>query len=753
MEYVGDLIKNIVRSERVYYRQLIQYSLQQMMLFPYHLQRKIVAGLRITPFEYYKIIVHRTMLSELSYDRIPNFTAADCYQTLGIGRNEYIDLLNVYKGKLCSSRPNTPESSSSILDELLPKYPLNCKHLEPWFIVRTGAVSVDDVRAQTHDVQAVLDRIIDNCVVDEGNIGSGLQLSEIPIDIFRELYRQGLIYVDVPIRETDCLFVPTLDGFIMNRVTGDSCETMLYKIFLSIDAHSSVSQLAADLGVGTQFVINAASLFVRLGFAQRVEPPPHKPSSEHSEDTASLISDPASAIETKKVAFIFDSTITAYLMLGNLSADLKKHSVTMFEVGKLTGDSLSAFYRELASLSYSAEQDVGVYYEHAKCLGQTIRHISGALTPNEIDFRWLDLVRCGSLGSLEPATRARILSKNYSLLYCMAPLSYEASRLFGNDWPLTVGPPVAEISSPWFRLFVAHAAGIGDPKHHSSSMPALLLCRGTRVTRLPRSLSCYSHFLVTSWGNDPVVMDVYTLFYSINDLTMNTHVFIQAYDDREKGTPLHQHFLPLPISNEFLSKNGSRLPWLNSVQEEVDLTSLVGYLSLLLPDGMNEVDSESDNTMGTVVELSTFGSGNPYQQNTSQFLEHSVVDPRVVLSEDTLEEILDASRPICLLNLHLGIPLFNSALNDAVFANLSRRSPHVNLLSPEMRERLAAANKSLQDRLRQFIEFVGGVYVSGLSATGSEDSVSEKILLASPLPMPSKSICWSLEGQLEEWDN
>lgn len=41
--------------------------------------------------------------------------------------------------------------------------------------------------------------------------------------------------------------VPPLEGFVMNRVLGDYLETLLYKIFVSIDEHTTVSEVGASL--------------------------------------------------------------------------------------------------------------------------------------------------------------------------------------------------------------------------------------------------------------------------------------------------------------------------------------------------------------------------------------------------------------------------------------------------------------------------------------------------------------------------
>jgi len=41
--------------------------------------------------------------------------------------------------------------------------------------------------------------------------------------------------------------VPPLENFVMNRVLGDYMETMLYKIFVSIDEETTVSEVSVKL--------------------------------------------------------------------------------------------------------------------------------------------------------------------------------------------------------------------------------------------------------------------------------------------------------------------------------------------------------------------------------------------------------------------------------------------------------------------------------------------------------------------------
>ncbi|XP_028057166.1 protein FAM91A1-like [Camellia sinensis] len=69
-------------------------------LFPYHLAEYVCRVMRVSPFRYYCDMIFEVMKNEQPYDSIPNFSAADALRLTGIGRNEFIDIMNKCRSKV-----------------------------------------------------------------------------------------------------------------------------------------------------------------------------------------------------------------------------------------------------------------------------------------------------------------------------------------------------------------------------------------------------------------------------------------------------------------------------------------------------------------------------------------------------------------------------------------------------------------------------------------------------------------------------
>ncbi|KAK8485968.1 hypothetical protein V6N11_009081 [Hibiscus sabdariffa] len=408
-----------VCKESEYYEEMMRYLRRNLALFPYHLAEYVCRVMRVSPFRYYCDMIFEVMKNEQPYDSIPNFSAADALRLTGIGRNEFIDIMNKCKSKKIMWKLN-----KSIAKELLPTQPVDFP-IEPWWGICLVNFTLEEFKKLSEEEMATIDKICK----EEANA-----FILFDPDIVKGLYRRGLIYFDVPVYPDDRFKVSRLEGFISNKEQSyeDPIEELLYAVFVVSSENATVAELASTLQADLSQLQAAASFVCRLGWAVKViDPssvlqentsvPPHGVSltdddetSHRSSTSANMSTDGEAAQQgdlwgtenlgprcsDSRVAFVVDANITSYLMMGSVSPGLKSHAVTLYEAGKLGHAIIADLCKDLSTLEGAKfEGELQEFANHAfslRCVLECL--LSGGVATGNGAVEMTDKTRVSASG-------------------------------------------------------------------------------------------------------------------------------------------------------------------------------------------------------------------------------------------------------------------------------------------------------------------------------------------------------------------
>ena len=330
-----------------------------------------------------------------------------------------------------------------------------------------------------------------------------MKSTEIDKRCLYELLHEKAAYIEVPVDVSDRFRVKMLENFVMNRLSGDYMETILYKVFNMLSSSLTLWELAELLDLHIETILQAVSCLNRFGFIEKCKD--------------SLIT--FSEDERKGTVLLYDCSLAALLMIGNLSVGLKQHAVQLFEVGRLEFDHLHTLIHELRNIDEGedgGEGEAQYYFDQGRSLLLVLELLRAQTR--------VDLARVETLNELSPDQVAGLMTRKYKKAIALTPLYSQIPAAVVDNCSL-FGTPNGMLQTPWSRVAL----------HHCNQQQLLIVPARTKLadlSELSDSEGIGDYVKVFSWRtNESQTMKRANCLAKLNSLLERHSLLIYSFNN------------------------------------------------------------------------------------------------------------------------------------------------------------------------------------------------------------------------------
>jgi len=236
-------------SHSKYYQNMYNYGIENKLVYPYHLGPFLSQDCYVSPFNYYRNMVIKCIVSGKSVSSIPPLTWSDISMTLGLNSQTYVHILSQTQSSKFYSIFKSKESQ---VGALFPTIPDIIVYQKGWMVQGIFSNNESDMNNDIYSkICLSQNKRMNSCEIDEKSS--------------TDLYISNRIFFYPNIDPDDSFVLSNIDCLLGHSLNFDTFESKCFMILRYLVQMSPFKKIGEDLGIEQEDVFAYVSFLYRIG--------------------------------------------------------------------------------------------------------------------------------------------------------------------------------------------------------------------------------------------------------------------------------------------------------------------------------------------------------------------------------------------------------------------------------------------------------------------------------------------------------